>query len=190
MDSTALVIMVALAVVVIAGVAWWAWQRRQRAHLRERFGPEYERTLRSVGDVRRAEADLAAREKRIARFQIRQLTADEVTRFGEVWHHVQALFVDDPRGAINEADRLVTEVMTARGYPISDFDQRVADISVDHPIVVEHYRAAREIVARHKRGDATTEDLRQGFVHYRTLFDDLLEVKRPELKAEKAEVRA
>jgi hypothetical protein len=184
MDSTALIVMVAVAIVVVAGVAWWVFQRRQRVHLRERFGPEYERTLRQVGDVRRAEADLAAREKRISGFQIRQLTADEATRFGEVWHHVQALFVDDPRGAITEADRLVTEVMTARGYPMADFDQRVADVSVDHPLVVEHYRAAREIVARERRGEATTEDLRQAFVHYRTLFDDLLEVKRSEPKAE------
>ena len=184
MDSTALVVIVGIAIAAIALVAWWALQRRQRAHLRERFGPEYDRTLRHVGDLHRAEADLAAREKRVARFQIRQLTADEATRFGEVWNHVQALFVDDPRGAIDEADRLVAEVMTARGYPMADFDQRVSDVSVDHPVVVEHYRAARDIAARHKRGEATTEDLRQALVHYRTLFDDLLEVKRPELKAE------
>jgi hypothetical protein len=184
MDNTVLAVMMAVAIVVIVGAAWWLFQTRRRAHLRRRFGPEYDRALHDMGDVGRAEAALAAREKRVARLPIRALAPEEAAHFIEVWHHVQALFVDDPRGAIGEAHSLVSEVMTARGYPVVDFDQRMADISVDHPVVVEHFRAARAIVQRHESGHATTEDLRRAFVHYRTLFDDLLEQRKPEVKAE------
>jgi hypothetical protein len=106
---------------------------------------------------------------------IRPLTPSDATRFDGAWRTVQARFVDDPRGAVTEADRLVGEVMAARGYPVGDFEQRVADISVDHPDVVMNYRAAREIATVHAQGKATTEDLRQAMVHYRALFNDLLE---------------
>jgi hypothetical protein len=174
-------------VIIVAALAaggaivWYVQQQRSR-HLRERFGPEYERMRTEVGDVKRAEANLAAREQRVQKLNIRALDAAEAARFGEVWRNVQTLFVDDPRGAINEADHLVNEVMTAKGYPVSDFEQRAADISVDHPTVVEHYRAARAIAERNRTNTASTEDLRQAVIHYRALFTDLLEQKPSELK--------
>ena len=180
MDTTMmLVIVLAL---IAAGVAILLLQRQRSVRLRDRFGPEYERTREAIGDARRAEAELAAREKRVDKFRIRPLDPAEAARFGEVWRHVQTLFVDDPKGAIAEADHLVNEVMTARGYPMADFDQRTADVSVDHPVVVEHYRAARAIAVRNDAGAASTEDLRQAVIHYRALFEDLLEDKKPAMK--------
>jgi hypothetical protein len=180
MDTTMmLVIIVAL---VAAGVVIWLLLRQRSVRLRERFGPEYERTRAEVGDVRRTEAVLAAREKRVEKLHIRALNPEEATRFGEVWRHSQTLFVDDPKGAIREADQLVNEVMTVRGYPVADFDQRAADISVDHPAVVEHYRAARSIALRNDEGGANTEDLRQAVIHYRALFEDLIHDKRHDMK--------
>jgi hypothetical protein len=169
-----------LAVVVIAAVVagWYVWRRRRSDQLRERFGSEYERTVKTTGDVRKAEASLAAREKRVERLHIRALTPEESARFSEAWRQVQARFVDDPQAAVTEADRLVGEVMTARGYPVGDFDRRVEDISVDHPDVVMNYRAARDIAVQHSQGRANTEDLRQAMVHYRALFRDLLEPVR------------
>jgi len=166
--------LIAAAVVVGCVLAWYFQTRQRSSHLKERFGPEYERTRSHVGDLRRAEAALEAREKRVEKFHLRPLASDEAERFTEVWRHIQALFVDDPKGATTEADGLVNEVMTARGYPVADFEQRAADISVDHPVVVEHYRAARAIAERNARGAASTEDLRQALIHYRALFDDLL----------------
>jgi hypothetical protein len=184
MDTT-MVLVIVLALVA-AGVVTWLLQRQRSLRLRERFGPEYERTRAEIGDVRRTETVLAAREKRVEKFHIRPLTPDEAHRFGEVWRHVQTLFVDSPKGAIREADQLVQEVMTARGYPMSDFDQRVADISVDHPAVVEHYRSARAIAVRNDAGDVNTEDLRQAVIHYRALFEDLLKEQQHEMKPVKA----
>ena len=180
MTTTSIIML--LVVVVAAGVALaWYFQGQQRTRrLRERFGPEYERTQKEMGDARRAEAALAAREQRVEKLHIRPLKPEEADRFAEVWRHIQTLFVDDPKGAINEADHLVNEVMTARGYPMADFNQRVSDISVDHPIVVEHYRAARAIAERNQAGSASTEDLRQAVIHYRALFEDLLGRKSAE----------
>lgn len=180
MDMTLMLVIVGVA--IAAAVLVWFLQRQRSVHLRERFGPEYERTRAETGDVRRTEAVLAAREKRVEKLHIRALSPAEAARFGEVWRHVQTLFVDDPKGAITEADHLVNEVMTAKGYPMADFDQRSADVSVDHPAVVDHYRAARAIAVRNDSGGATTEDLRQAIIHYRALFDDLLEEKRSETK--------
>jgi hypothetical protein len=180
MNTTML--LVVIGAVIAAGVLVWVFQRQRSLRLRDKFGPEYERTRAEVGDVRRTESVLAAREKQVEKLHIRPLTPAESARYGEVWRHVQALFVDDPKGAIAEADHLVNEVMTARGYPVVDFDQRVADISVDHPIVVEHYRAARAIAARKDADGVSTEDLRQAVIHYRALFEDLLEEKRRDAK--------
>jgi hypothetical protein len=180
MNST--IMLVIIGAVVAAAALVWYLQRQRSLRLRDRFGPEYERARAEMGDVRRAEATLAAREKRVNKLQIRALTADEAARFSEVWRHVQTLFVDDPKGAIGEADHLVNEVMTAKGYPVADFPQRAADISVDHPVVVEHYRAARAIAERHRSGTGSTEDLRQAVIHYRALFEDLLEQKPSEMK--------
>ena len=169
-----------IAATVVAVGLWFVMETRRRRRLRARFGPEYERTVHDVGNVRRAEATLEARAKRVERLQIRALSADDSARFAEAWRELQTRFVDAPQEAVTEADRLIGEVMTARGYPLGDFDQRSADISVDHPQVVAHYRAARDIARRQGSGEATTEDLRQALVHYRALFEDLLDVKTPQ----------
>ena len=182
MNMNMTVMLVIAGAVVAAAVLVWFLQRQRSLRLRERFGPEYERARAEIGDVRRTEAVLAAREKRVEKFHIRPLDPGEAVRFSEVWRHVQNLFVDDPKGAIAEADHLVNEVMTARGYPMADFDQRTADVSVDHPAVVEHYRAARAIAVRNDGGQASTEDLRQAVIHYRALFEDLLEEKKSDMK--------
>ena len=170
--TTAFVIVVALLVVV--AIVWMVNAQRHSRSLRDRFGPEYDRELNERGR-RHAEKELDRRARRVAELPIRPLPEGERDRYAELWRAEQARFVDDPRGAVNEADRLVEEVMRRRGYPIGDFEQRAADISVDHPVVVENYRAAHHIATRLERGQAATEDLRQAMVHYRTLFEDLLE---------------
>ena len=173
MDTT--VLWVLIAVVLIGAIAWITLSRVRTQRLRERFGPEYDRTVHSEGDPRKAEAALEARAKRVASLHIHPLSQADAERFDQTWRTVQARFVDDPHGAVTEADKLVGEVMAARGYPVGEFEQRVADISVDHPDVVMNYRAAREIASIHAQGKASTEDLRQAMVHYRALFRDLLE---------------
>lgn len=180
MDPKFAWMMVIAAVLVVAVGLWFVMEARRRRGLRKRFGPEYERTVHDVGNVRRAEATLEARAKRVERLQIRPLSAADSARFSETWRELQTRFVDAPQAAVTEADQLIGEVMTARGYPLGDFDQRSADISVDHPGVVAHYRAARDIARRQGSGEATTEDLRQALVHYRALFEDLLDVKTPQ----------
>jgi len=174
MDPKVMWMIAGIALIAAGVIGWYLRSRRRSEQLRSRFGPEYDRTVHEAGDVRKAEASLQARAKRVERLQIRPLTPEEASRFSAAWQQVQAQFVDDPKGAITEADRLVGEVMTARGYPVADFDQRVEDISVDHPDVVMNYRAARDIALEHERGHASTEDLRQAMVHYRSLFRDLL----------------
>ena len=180
MDPKFAWMMVIIIALVVAVGLWFVIQTRRRRRLRERFGPEYERAVHDVGDVRRAEATLEARAKRVERLPIRALSAADSARFAETWRKLQTRFVDAPQAAVTEADRLIGEVMTARGYPVGDFDQRSADISVDHPQVVAHYRAARDIARRQGSGEATTEDLRQALVHYRALFEDLLDVQTPQ----------
>jgi hypothetical protein len=165
---------VALAIAVVM-TAFVIIRNRRSDRLRRQFGPEYERTVREKGDVRTAEAMLQARSTRVERLHIRTLTADDAKRFSDEWRRVQAQFVDDPANSVTQADRLVGEVMSARGYPVGDFEQRVEDISVDHPNVVMNYRAARDIAEQHARHAASTEDLRQAMVHYRALFAELLE---------------
>ena len=167
-------IIAVVAAVAIAGI-WFAMEKRRRLGLRQRFGPEYDRTVQQAGSERLAEAKLEARAKRVERLQIRPLAEPDATRFVETWRKLQARFVDEPSAAVAEADRLVGEVMHARGYPLGDFEQQAADISVDHPVVVTNYRAARDIAQRHARGEASTEDLRQAVIHYRALFEDLLD---------------
>jgi len=174
MSTQVLWIIVAAVIVALVVVALVVARGRRSAQLRQRFGPEYERTLRETGDVRKTDAALQARAARVERLHIRPLTPEDAQRFSERWRGVQAQFVDDPKAAITEADRLVGEVMHARGYPVGAFEQRVEDISVDHPEVVTNYRAARSIAEAHARGKATTEDLRQAMVHYRALYADLL----------------
>jgi hypothetical protein len=173
METTTIILIVALALAV-GLIAILLLSRFRSQRLRERFGPEYERTLRETDDRRRAEAELEARQRRVQKLDIREIQPDEATRYARDWEAVQARFVDDPSGAVGEADRLVGEVMEARGYPVGDFEQRAADLSVDHATVVEHYRAAHAIAGRQEGGEVDTEDLRQAMVHFRALFSDLL----------------
>jgi len=172
--SIELIVAIVVLVVAVAAVAWWFGQRRRTERLRDQFGPEYDRTVEQTDDRRRAEADLEARRERVESLDIRPLAPGDAARFGDRWRIVQALFVDDPARAVAQADQLIGEVMRARGYPVGDFEQRAADISVEHPQVVDHYRVAHRISTREGR-DPDTEALRQAFVHYRALFADLLD---------------
>ncbi len=185
MNTTTIIILAVVVVVILIalGSTVLLWRRRSR-RLSEQFGPEYKHAVRQYGDARKAEAELAAREKRVRRFDIRPLTEGERSNFAEVWRRTQARFVDEPSKAVGEADGLIKEVMQTRGYPVGDFDQRAADISVDHPNVVTNYRAGREIAARNKSGEATTEELRQAMMHYRSLFEELMEAAEPETHKE------
>ena len=160
--------------VLLAGLAVLIMRNRQRANLRSKFGSEYARTVEEAGSSRKAEAELQEREKRVASFSLRRLSPQQIDMFNDGWMKVQNQFVDDPQGAVSRADVLLTEVMEARGYPISDFDRRSADLSVDHPEVVQNYRTAHDIAIRHARGEADTEDLRQAMIHYRALFEELV----------------
>ncbi len=173
MDTTLVVVLVvALALIGIA-----LYFVRRRTALRQRFGPEYERTVQAAGSPMRAEAELEARARRVSKYDVHPLSPDDGVRFSTAWRQVQARFVDDPDGAVSEADRLVTDLMATRGYPMTDFDRRAEDLSVDHPEVVTHYREAHQIASRQSaRGGVTTEDLRQAVMHYRALFEELLEV--------------
>ena len=179
MSNTILIVIVVVIAAALV-LTWLFMERRRHERLRTRFGPEYERTVRDAGDPRRAESMLERREKRVSRYQIRALSADESRRFGDAWQALQARFVDDPSAAVSEADTLVTELMTLRGLPDDRLRPACGDLSVDHPIVVQHYRDAHDIAERHARNAASTEDLRQALVHYRALFEDLLEVREPE----------
>jgi hypothetical protein len=172
-------VVVALLALLIVVLAWYYAARRRRARLRDRFGPEYDRTVQAVGERERAEVILADREARVERFRLRALSPDQADAFAREWRRIQSKFVDDPDGAVTEADLLVTQVMTARGYPMEDFERRAEDISVDHPHVVQNYRTARALVVRRSRGQAGTEELRQAVVNYRALFDDLLQIAQP-----------
>ena len=167
-------VLIAIGILVATWLVWMVVQRKRTGSLKERFGPEYDRTVRVLDDRREAESELRARQERRAKLQIRPLPAEARERYAQDWRVVQTRFVDDPNRSFEEADGLVRAVMKDRGYPMEDFEQRVADVSVDHPLVVEHYRQAHAMALANERGAATTEDLRQGMVHYRTLFDELL----------------
>ena len=181
MNSAQIVILLVLiAAIVVAALVYMIARRRRSQTLRERFGPEYDRVVRKEGDVQKGERLLDFRQKHRKTLDIRPLSPEDQTRFSSRWNNVQGEFVDDPSGAVARADELIIEVMQARGYPTTDFTQRAADISVDHPVVVENYRAAHDIAQRRSRGQASTEDLRQAMVHYRALFSELLEAKQPE----------
>ena len=177
MDMNLLAVLAIL--ILLALVAGLLFTRRKRSdHLARHFGPEYERTVHRTGSRSQAEADLEARERRVRKMDIVPLPAHEAQRFRMDWQGLQARFVDSPRSAVAEADLLVRDVMARRGYPMGDFDSRAADLSVDHPVVVENYRAAHAIALRERKGEADTEALRQAFVHYRLLFDELLQPAR------------
>lgn len=173
------VIVLAVAVILIIALVAWLYVRKRKsttASLRQKFGPEYDRAVLTHGSERKAEAKLVDREERVEKLNIRDLDLAERERFSKQWESVQSRFVDSPKGAVAEADDLVSSVMKARGYPVSDFDQRAADISVDHPRVVENYRSAHQIAIRAGKEGATTEELRTAMIHYRSLFEELVQV--------------
>jgi len=183
MDQNRMVVLIAvvvIALIAVVAIAFIASRKRRSQKLRERFGPEYDRVVRQEGDPRKAEGVLEFRQKRREKFKIRPLSASDRSSFTVRWNEVQARFVDDPRGAVTVADSLVTDAMQARGYPIGEFDQRAADLSVDYPVIVDNYRAAHDIALRHGAGKASTEDLRQAMVHYRALFQELLDEPKTE----------
>jgi hypothetical protein len=179
-STTQIVVVIALAVLVAGGIAIWLFSRKRRTErLRTQFGgAEYTRAVEEGGSRRKAEAVLDQRADRVEGLPIRPLAPGDRVRFVESWGKVQARFVDGPGSAVTDADQLLGDVMSARGYPVSDFEQRAADISVDHPLVLENYRAAHQSALRQKSGQASTEDLRQAMIHYRTLFEEL--VREPE----------
>ena len=178
MSNSALVItVVIMAIIAVAGIAYVV--KKQRTRLKTRFGPEYQRVLQETGSSTQAEAKLEKLAKRVERFHIRPLAAESRADFAANWQSIQSRFVEDPQGALTEADKLIQELMTARGYPVTDFEQRAADISVDYAPVVEHYRAGHDIAVRHSQGRASTEDMRQAMIRYRTLFAEL--AGQPEL---------
>lgn len=172
----ALVLLGGMVVVILAAVAFSRRQARlRRAQLQDRFGAEYDRAAYELGDARKADRELAARARRVDKLALRELSGTERSRFTSQWTAVQAQFVDDPAISVQSANDLINLVMRARGYPVESFEQRAADLSVDHAAVIQHYRAARAIAEANHHGRASTEDLRQAMVHYRVLFGDLLQ---------------
>jgi hypothetical protein len=186
LTTTQIAIFIAVAVMSVAAVViWFSIRKRRTKRLRTQFGgDEYTRTLNEGGSRRQAEDVLDKRSERVKGFHIQPLGPGDRARFVESWRSVQTRFVDGPGAAVTEADRLLRDVMSTRGYPASEFEQSAADISVDHPLVLEHYRSAHEIAVRHTQGNANTEDLRHAMIHYRTLFEEL--VSEPEISLAKA----
>lgn len=176
MSNIEIIAAIAIVVILVAGLATLLYFRRQRTgRLRERFGgAEYEHALKEGGSQRRAEAELGKRAARVESFHLQPLVAADRARFEESWGKIQTRFVDAPGGSVAEADRLLHDVMSARGYPASDFAQHAADLSVEHPQVMKNYRAAHQIAEQQSRGQASTEDLRQAMIHFRTLFGQLV----------------
>lgn len=175
MTSEAITVLIVLVLLALIAIGIFLWRRNRRTEeLKSRYGPEYDRAVDKSGNERKAETVLADRERRVASFHIEPISPQMRDHFIEIWQRVQAQFVDDPDYAVTRADDLLSEVMLARGYPVHDFEQRADDLSVDHPGVVQSYRTAHEIALRHSHGEASTEDLRTAMIHYRTLFDDLV----------------
>jgi len=182
-QQTWIVLAIVVVVALIALTAWLLYSKRQSHRLEQRFGPEYARAVDEMGSRTKAESELKTREKRVEKLNIVPLTPPEAARFDQAWKALQASFIDNPKGVVAQADQLVRELLLKRGYPMGDFERRAADISVDHPAVVDNYRAAQAIAARDLRGETNTEDLRKAVVHYRALFDELLEVSEPTREA-------
>lgn len=176
-----LIVAAAVVILVLIVVAWLCIRRRRTATraLKQKFGTEYDRAVGEFGSERLAQVKLTDREKRVENLKLRDLSPMERERFSQEWQEVQSRFVDSPRGAVAEADDLVSLLMKTRGYPVSDFDQRAADISVAHPRVVENYRSAHEIAMRAGKNEATTENLRTAMIHYRSLFEELVHEETP-----------
>ena len=175
MQNPSLIVGLVVIIAIVVVAAWFFYRKQQSRRLEQRFGPEYDRAVSTLGSQDKAEAELRAREQRVEKLAIVPLPPAEAQRFAAAWTELQRRFVDSPKGVLAEADLLVRELMTKRGYPMADFERRAADISVDHADVVGNYRAAQAIAARDQRGEADTEQLRQGVVHYRALFEKLLD---------------
>ena len=173
------VIIVVAALIVVAAVL--IARQRKSKHLKQQFGPEYDRAVDQQGNARHAEVILLEREKRVEKFSLRPLPPSDRQRYAEDWAAVQRRFVDDPSNAVNQADALVNTVLAARGYPVGEAEQQAADISVNYPSLVQNYRAARVVMLRHSQGQASTEDLRLAMVNFRSLFDELLETAKPQI---------
>lgn len=182
--STVTIAAITIALIAIAVAMWAILRMRNTKRLRGKFGPEYDHLVEREGGRARAETELTHREKRVDKLNIRSLTAEESGRFAAAWRQQQSRFVDDPRGAVSEADALITEVMTARGYPAANFQTQVADISVDHALVATNYREAHEIAERSRQDKSSTEELRRAMICYRALFEDLLDAKVVKLEPE------
>lgn len=179
MSTTAIIVIVVVCVLAFLAIVavYMAWQMQRSKRLREEFGPEYEHAVEQTGDRGAAEKELRQRKQRIEKLHIVPLSEESRQKYADRWKKVQARFVDDPIGATIEADDVIGEVMQERGYPVSDFDQRIADVSVEHPDVANHYRAAHGVAIKATDGTATTEDLRQALLDYRALFEDLLDMR-------------
>ena len=174
--QTSIVIGVVVVALLMALGAWLFYRKQQSQRLEKRFGPEYGRAVDTLGSRAKAESELKTRQQRVEHLTIVPLQPADAARFSQSWKLLQGGFVDNPKGVVMQADLLVRELLLKRGYPVGDFERRAADISVDHPGVVSNYRAAQTIAARDHRGEANTEDLRKAVVHFRALFDELLEV--------------
>jgi hypothetical protein len=172
------ILTIVAAAIVVGLIAFAAWGARRTRTLQQAFGPEYDRMTAGTESRREAEAELTERQKRHEELDIRPLTPAARDRYLSRWEEIQARFVDDPEGAVAAADNLIQQVMRERGYPVDDFERRSADLSVDHPDVVEHYRAGHAIATTDSRGDSRTEDLRQAMTHFRSLFEELLVTER------------
>jgi hypothetical protein len=186
MSTWVWVLIAVAAVVVVAVVVWQALKQRRTGRLQEQFGPEYDRTVGTADSKREAEAELQEREERRQELDIRPLSQAARDRYVERWQSVQAEFVDNPGAAVARADDLIQSVMSERGYPVEDFEQRAADVSVDHPDVVENYRHGHRLAESSAEGEGSTEDLRQAMRHYRALFEELVE---PEPDADRPTAR-
>ena len=175
----------AIGLILAVGAAIWAYTRNRRTNeLRSKFGPEYDRTVRSEGDLKRGEKRLHERQERVEELNIKPLSQKQRDDFAQAWGREQARFIDEPRIAVENGDRLVKEVMEVRGYPVSNFERRVADVSVDHPAVAQNYRIAHGIALGHQQGEVSTEEYREAMIHYRALFAELLRDDRPEAAPE------
>lgn len=183
--SWIVIAVVVVVIVLLAAVVAASMMRQKRSErLRGQFGPEYEHTVEKAGDQRAAERELLARERKHNKLDIKELAPESRVRYVEAWGVTQAGFVDNPSKSVGDADRLVTEVMRERGYPVDDFEQRAADVSVDHPQVVEHYRAAHILHLAQEQGEIGTEAQREALVHYRALFERLVGTE-PQTPAER-----
>jgi hypothetical protein len=182
-----MIITVVLVLVIVGAILGMVFARRRRSErLQDQFGPEYDRTVQAMGDEKKAQTELDERQKHVETLDIRPLSVSQRERYLADWTAVQSKFVDEPGQAIVDADRLIIEVMQVRAYPVSDFEQRAADISVNYPALVSNYRAAREIAIKNEQHQANTEELRQAMIYYRSLFEELL---KPEAVVEEEKKR-